>query len=309
MASIDKALGRPTGADIDGSAAGASANSVAPMPPDLDAKPAQRESTANDASSGAAGASSGSAGASPVAPAQTAPGEDTSSTFDDRKIVQTASLRLQVKEVGGSFEEVGRIASSAGGFVASSNFSLQGENQIASVTIRVPADRYQDVLADLRRLGEKVDVEASNASDVTQEYTDLSARLRTLEATEAQLLTLLGQARNINEILQVQDRLNSVRGQIEQVKGRMALLDKLGDLATVTVHLRPVAAIATAPSGAPNLGAEVSEAWEASLNFLGDIAAGVIRVVVFAWWVPLLAIPTYAILRARSRTTPASAID
>jgi hypothetical protein len=251
---------------------------------------------------------------------QTPPGEGMS-TLEERKIVQTASLRLQVEEVGASFEEVGRIATASGGFVASSTFSYQGEpsdvpgrpepeqKQVASATIRVPSGRYQDVLSDLRGLAKKVDVESSNASDVTAEYSDLSARLRTLEATEARYLTLMTEAKTITEVLQVQDRLNGVRSQIEQVKGRMALLDKLGDLATITVHLRPVVAVAKAPATTPDLGAQVSEAWAASIEFLGDIAAGVIRVVVFGWWVPLLVVPAYVVLRRRSAAGAVAAHD
>ena len=65
----------------------------------------------------------------------------------DRKIVSTASVQLQVDDVGGSFEEVGRIATSVGGFIASSSFTYQGEDQLASVTIRVPAESYQGVLS------------------------------------------------------------------------------------------------------------------------------------------------------------------
>src|SRR5439155_13987152 len=144
--------------------------------------------------------------------------------------VQTASLTLQVKDVGGTFQEVGQIATAAGGFVAGSNFALQGDQQIATATIRVPASRYQDVLNQVRGLGAKVEAQSSNASDVTDEYSDLEARRRTLEATQTQLLQLLGQTKTISETLQVQDRLNSVQPQIEQLKGRMQLLDKQSDL-------------------------------------------------------------------------------
>lgn len=232
----------------------------------------------------------------------------------DRKIAQTASLQLQVDEVGAGFEEVGRIATAAGGFVSSSSFSYQGERQVASVTVRVPVERYQSVLADLRGLGVRVDSENSEAQDVTEEYTDLSSRLRNLEATETQLLTLLGQADTVNDILTVQDRLNQVRYEIEQVKGRIQMLENMTSLATVTVHLRPATGDANTfnQSGTGiDLRAEVSEAWNASLEFLGGIAAGVISVVVFAWWVPLVALPLYLILRAiaRNRPSPAPVIE
>ena len=262
--SIDRALGRAVEAQVaskdafggEGPSAGSApaSDSVAPRP--------------------ATGAGSGGAPA-------TEPSASTS--VASRKIVQTASLRLQVKDVGDSFGEIGRIATAANGFVAGSNFALQGEQQVASVTVRVPATKYQDVLTEIRALGHKVEAETSNASDVTEEYTDLSARIRNLEASERQLLELLGQAKNVNEILLVQDRLNSTRAQIEQAKGRLALLDKLSDLATITVALRPVA---TAASGSGvNIGAEVREAGEDSLEFLASVTAAGLSVLVFSWWV------------------------
>jgi hypothetical protein len=225
----------------------------------------------------------------------------------ERKIVQTASMQLQVEEVGGAFEEVGRIAAAAGGFVASSSFSYKGDVQVAAVSIRVPAARYQGVLAELRDLGVKVDAENSNASDVTEEYTDLAARLRNLEATEQQLLTLLNRAETIADILTVQDRLNNVRGEIEQVKGRMQLLDNLTDLATITVHLRP--AVGTGSNGGGNgvnLGKEISEAWDESLDFLGGIVAGVLTVIVFGWWVPVVGVPLLLVIRLLNSNAPRS---
>jgi hypothetical protein len=226
-----------------------------------------------------------------------------SSLIDDRKIVQTASMRLEVKEVGASFEEVGRVATSVGGFVASSSFSNQGDIQVASVTIRVPSTSYQQVLSDLRGLGVKVVNEDSRSSDVTAEYTDLNARLRNLEATETQLLELLSRATTISEILQVQDRLNNTRSEIEQVKGRMALLDKLTDLATIAVHLAPVAPGAGGGDGS-RLGNEIAAAWDESIEFLTDVAAGALHVVVFAWWVPVLGIPALIIGRSWLRSRP-----
>jgi hypothetical protein len=136
---------------------------------------------------------------------------------------------------------------------------------------------------------------ASNASDVTEDYSDLTARLRNLEATETQLLTFLTQARNVGEVLQVQDRLNNVRNEIERTKGRMNLLDKLSDLSTITVNLRPVVAGSGADNGGgTHLGAEITKAWEDSLDFLGGIATGVITVIVFVWWLPFLLVPAYA---------------
>ena len=212
----------------------------------------------------------------------------------DRKIIQSSSVDLGLEGENGvsrGFQDIIRIAETAGGFVASSSFSNIDEKQFADVTIRVPGTQYQSVLADIRGMG-SVTQESSDANDVTEEFTDLQARLRTLNATEQRYLELLAVAVTVNDILVVQDRLDVVRGQIEQVIGRINLLDNLTDLATITVHLSPVAiAVEPASSGGSLTPAEAfSNAWEASLTVLAGIAIAGLVVVAFSWWlVPPLA--------------------
>ncbi len=226
----------------------------------------------------------------------TVPAGDTGAAPDlqsslDRKIVQNSSIDLEMEDVGRQFQEVIRLADANGGFVVNSTFSNAGEDedgnprQIGDITIRVPADRYQEVLNDIRALG-TVKQEQSDASDVTEEYTDLQSRLRQLRATERRYLELLADAQNINEILTVQDRLDSVIAQIEQIQGRINLLDNLTDMATITAHLRPLA-IGTQPSaGGGGLDPlEAAEnAWDASLETLRGLAVVALAVVAYSWW-------------------------
>jgi hypothetical protein len=202
----------------------------------------------------------------------------------DRKIIQSTSVDIKVEEVGRQFQEIIRIAETAGGFVAGSTFSNVDDQQFADITIRVPGDRYQDVLAQIRGMGE-VTTESSDANDVTEEFTDLQARLRTLTATERRYLELLGQAVTINDILVVQDRLDFVRGQIEQVQGRINLVENLTDLATITTHLRPLAAVAPVDDGGTLNPLEAAAgAWELSLDALRGLAIAVLVVAAFSWW-------------------------
>ncbi len=292
-----------------------SRESIAPAPPLQDGTTSLAVKSGGTAVGAAGSAPSNGPNVASVAQApSTAGGTDALGSTTDRKIVQTATMSMQVKDVGGSFEDVGRIATGAGGFVASSSFSYKGEQQIASVTIRVPASSYQSVMGDLRALGVKVDSEGSTANDVTQEYTDLGSRQRTLEATQTQLLTLLNKATTVTDILTVQDRLNDVQGQIEQIKGRIQLLDSLSDMATITLHLTPVIAVQnTQPDKGSNtnLGHAVTEGWNSSIDFLGGIAAGVVKAAVFAWWIPLVGIPALLVFWAltRHRQTPMHSVD
>ena len=102
----------------------------------------------------------------------------------------------------------------------------------------------------------------------------------------------------------MQDRLNDVQGQIEQIKGRIQLLDSLSDMATITLHLAPVVAVQnTQPDNGNNvnLGHAVTEGWNSSIDFLGGIAEGVVKVLVFAWWMPLVGIPALLVFWALTR--------
>jgi uncharacterized protein DUF4349 len=210
----------------------------------------------------------------------------------DRKLIRTATIQIETGQVSQKFEDVANIAVSSGGLVFSSSFGNDGEQQNASITIRVPNDRYESVLAQLRRLGD-VRAEQSNASDVTEEFTDLQSNLTNLLATEREYLKLLTQAQTIDEILTVQDRINSTGGQIEQVQGRLNLLGNQTDLATITAHLTPVIAKPADDTASSPL--EVaSEAFEASLAVLVGIAIVLIAIAAFSWWLlPLAAIGIY----------------
>jgi hypothetical protein len=224
----------------------------------------------------------GDDGASAAAPDEQPAPDPALQGLLDRKIAQSTSIDIEVEDIGRDFQELVRLAETAGGFVVSSSFSNRDDEQSADVTIRVPNDRYHEVLAQVRGMGE-VSQEGTDATDVTEEYTDVQARLRTLQATEQRYLELLAQAQNINDILLVQDRLDGVRSQIEQLQGRINLLDNLTELATITVHLRPAGAAGGGGGGIRPL--ETAEAaWEASLDALRGLAAATLAVAAFSWW-------------------------
>jgi hypothetical protein len=228
-------------------------------------------------------------------------GSANSTALLDRKLIRTATMRVETDAVSQRFEEIGNIALSSGGLVFSSSFGNDGERQTASITIRVPGDRYEQALVQLRKLGE-VREENSNSQDVTEDFTDLSSQLTNLQATERGYLELLGRAGTIDEILVVQDRLQGVRAQIEQTQGRINLLTNQTDLATITVHLTPpVVARAVPDDGGIASPLEVAEeAWEASLATLLGLAVVVVAVVAYGWFlVPVAAVAWYVMQKIR----------
>ena len=242
-------------------------------------------------SSAESGGAAGSA-AAPAAPSaaqnggKPADGQQLSQQLPstDRRIVYNVFLDLTVKDVQPAFERVSLIAESFGGVLSESNVRQEGESRRASLTIRVPSNRYQEALTQIRGLAVKVESERATGNDVTEEFSDLGARRRNLEATEQQLLVFLGQAKTIQEVLQVQDRLTTTRAEIERIRGRMNLLDRLTEMATIQIQLRPESAASKATTTETGPLAAVKRGWQASLDVTEGLLTAGLTVLAFSWW-------------------------
>jgi hypothetical protein len=156
----------------------------------------------------------------------------------DRKIIRTGQITLEVTVIAKAIDEVATIATELGGYVVSSNKYGTEDRASGRVAIRIPATRFNEAFIKLRAIAVKVPNESTNSQDITEEYTDLKARLRNLEATEAQFLALLQQAKTVEEILKVQKELSNVRGEIERVKGRIQYFDRTTEMSLIEVNLQ-----------------------------------------------------------------------
>jgi len=159
-----------------------------------------------------------------------------------RVIIYTGNMALVVKDTRAAVNDIAKMAGEQGGYVSASNIYQAGDVPRGSVTIRVPADSYQDTLAGLRVLAVRVERENTSTQDVTEEFTDLEARKTNLEFTEAALQELLEERQRVgktSDILEVYRELTNIRGQIEQIEGRMRYLANQSALSTITIELIP----------------------------------------------------------------------
>ncbi|MCX6021021.1 MAG: DUF4349 domain-containing protein, partial [Chloroflexi bacterium] len=181
----------------------------------------------------------------------------------------------------------------------------------ATITLRVPAQGYADVMTALRRMSVKVESEKGEAKDVTEEFADIDAQVRNLEVTEAQLQELMKKATTIDEILRVQNQISTVRGQIERLKGRAQYLQRNADLATITVTLAPelpAKVTVETPVGWDPLRVAAG-AWRESLRAVQAVlTVGIVTVVFFWWLLPPLALFGFWMMSRRNgrRAAPAA---
>ncbi|HYK01879.1 MAG TPA: DUF4349 domain-containing protein [Thermoanaerobaculia bacterium] len=160
-----------------------------------------------------------------------------------RMIVRSAELRVIVSDTSKAVAEATRAAEAVGGYVAGSHIWREGELLRARLTLRVPSDKLSPALAQLRALAKRVENETVSSEDVSEEFVDLEARVRNLEATEEELRQLLVVARQnsrkASDVLEVHTQLTQIRGQIEQVRGRMRYLSQVAAMSAIALDLTP----------------------------------------------------------------------
>ena len=195
---------------------------------------------------------------------------------EERMIVRNGDMSLVVKDVLAARDEIAQLAKKFDGYVVSSWISGEEEEMRGNISIRVPDDKFELALAELRSLAVRVKSESTSSRDVTEEYIDLEARLKNAEATENQYLSLLEKAEAVEDILKIYDSLSRVRYEIEQIKGQMQYLERTSSMSFISVHLEP----ATSPPGV------VRPGW----NALEVFKSAVRGVVTFGQWLGTIAI-------------------
>jgi hypothetical protein len=194
----------------------------------------------------------------------------------DRMIVRTGEMSLVVKDINEACDEITQVAARFDGYVVSSRISGEEEDMRGWISIRVVDEKFDQALAELRALAVRVKSENTDSQDVTQEYTDLQARLNNAEATERQYLALLEQATDVEDILKIYDSLSRVRQEIEQIKGQMQYLERTASMSLIWAYLEPEATAKPL----------VSAGWSA-LEILKSALRGII---IFGQWLAVLAI-------------------
>ena len=199
-----------------------------------------------------------------------------------RRIVKTGEVSVEVNSVAKAMSLVRAMALELGGYVGDSQVGTL--DQAATLTLRIPAARFEDAIARLHKIDGTGLTETTKEQDVTSAIVDLAARLTNLQASEAQYRLLLAKAVKIEDILAVQSHLDDVRGQIEQLQAQQKELTGLADLATLTVTLVP--GVVQQATGRWDPGKTIADAFAALVDGVQGAANGAIWFAIV--WLPVL---------------------
>lgn len=199
-------------------------------------------------------------------------------TGTDRKIVYTASMRMESTRFDDARAALLAAVEDCGGYLESTDQSGSAKegSRWVSYTVRVPAVKYTAFLEQAGQAGSVLNLNES-AQDITLEYVDVQARLESLESKKARLEALADKAETTADLLEIENQLTEVQYQLESYTRQMKVMDNQVDYCTVDISLREVATLT--PTGV-SFGERIADAftggWTAFAAFVQDAVVAII---------------------------------
>ncbi len=220
----------------------------------------------------------------------------------DRQIIRNADLTVKTQDAEAARQKVVKLSEEAGGFLADSTMRVgEAGQRYVDIKVRVPATHFDEVLSAIRELG-KVEHESIDTQDVTEEFLDLDARLRTLRQAEERLIAMLKRSGKLADLLEIERELATRREQIERSQGRLRYLKDRVGFSTIQVSLYEKGPAVVGPSGPYDILYHVRSAYRVLVSMLQGIVTALIYIVIdgVVVWLPLLVL-IWLIVRRRRR--------
>jgi len=217
----------------------------------------------------------------------------------DRKIIRNAELNLEADDPEDAQRKITSIAELRGGFVVESQQSSSEirstTRDIVTMTVRVPADKFGDALADIRNVSTRVILETVKGQDVTEEFIDIEAQLKAKKALEQQFMEIMKRANTVGDALHVQSQLADVRGEIERIEGRKRFLENQSAMSTIKVRLQTAKVIAATSVG---IGGRLADSFAAGADVAISFVLGLVTVVIAALpFAIFIGLPVFVLFR------------
>jgi hypothetical protein len=230
-----------------------------------------------------------------------APVPGNSAAPSDRLVIQNADLSIVVKDVNARVRAIQDMAKSMGGFIVSVNVYQTYTNDgtpvpQAQIVIRVPSEKLDQALEQIKKDTVDVQNETRSGQDVTDQYVDLQSRLKAKQAAEEQLIKIMQDANKTQDVLDVYAQLQQVESDIEVLKGQIKYYEQSAALSAISVNIIAEATIKPIEVGGWKPQGVARDAIQSLIYFWQDFVDFMIRF--FLYTLPVLitiGIPLYLV--------------
>ncbi|HYE77103.1 MAG TPA: DUF4349 domain-containing protein [bacterium] len=224
----------------------------------------------------------------------------------DRFLIKNATVTLEAKNPAKAADQLRAEVLQLGGYVSNLQASVDKlGGQVLTMAVRIPAKDFDLVMGKIGALGTALETNIGT-QDVTEEFVDVQARVHNLKETELRLLSHLQDSRKVEDTLRIESELTRVRGEIEQLEGRLRYLSHRIDFSTISLTIRPMAAPEpVVPPESYSVAQVVSGALREVIGFLRVLVATLIWLGIWGIvWVPLALLVWLIVRRLRVRLQP-----
>ncbi len=219
----------------------------------------------------------------------------------ETKIIRTAYITIEVKDVTASVDSLKALAEAKGGYLSSSSISERDNNRLSgTVVLRVPQSEFDTTLAGVKAIGTVKSV-STQGEDVTEEYVDIQAQKTSYQNQLAQYNEIMKKAVKVSDVIEIQQQIDRVQTELNRLEGRLKYLDSRIDMSTITVNLQE-----PEPLGGESGPSFVSALNEGIAGFFGMIY-GLVVLILTLLPIIIIAAIAYGIYRWRKGKEPAKA--
>ncbi|MFF1718638.1 DUF4349 domain-containing protein [Streptomyces sviceus] len=222
-------------------------------------------------------------------------------------IIRTAALTVRVKNVPKALAAARTTTENAGGFVGKESTSRDEEGrEQTEVVLRVPVEKYDQVLSDLEGAG-KLLARTANAQDVTDQVVDVQSRIATQRASVARIRELMDKATKLSDVVTLEGELSTRQADLESLLARQASLKDRTSLATITLSLSESPVVKAQKDDDPGVVDALAGGWDAFVTMLRWIVVALAAVLPFLAGIALLVLVWLRLVRPRLPRRPAPA--
>ncbi|MFM9840774.1 MAG: DUF4349 domain-containing protein [Cyclobacteriaceae bacterium] len=184
----------------------------------------------------------------------------------DRKLIKNGTLVFKVSDVSEAKKQIDKLVKESNGYPSTETQTNYDERLQYNLTVRVPANSFDEFINNVLKLATKVESKNITTEDVTEQFIDTEARLKTKKELEIRFREILKHAKTVEEILSIESQLSNVRTEIESAEGKLNYLKSQIAMSTLTITYYEL--IATDFGFASKFVHSLREGWDNLLAFL-----------------------------------------
>ncbi len=186
--------------------------------------------------------------------------------LSNRKLVKNGNIEFETNDLNTTYKKIIEKISKYNGYISSENDLKDDERISKNLDLKIPNDKFDVLIAELDNEIENFDSKNISIEDVTDQYIDISARLKNKKAVEIQYLSLLKKATKISDMLAIEAKIGEIRGEIESVEGSLKALENQVSFSTLNINFYKKT-IGT-NSFFSDLGTSLYNGWQYLLKFI-----------------------------------------